>query len=139
VRGELAELQKRIRDEAVLARAMEELIGDTDPSFAYARGGDAVHGTYEGLSLAKSVTVDLRADGLRGIAEPLLRAEEKPVVAPAGSASKTGEGASGVTGPQPAEKLLRRHPRSMLRAPSSRSARSPTRLSPSFPASAERR
>jgi uncharacterized protein len=39
---------------------MEELVGDTDPSFAYAGGWDAVHGTYEGLSLAKSVTAYAR-------------------------------------------------------------------------------
>jgi hypothetical protein len=52
------------------------VIGDTDPSFAYAQGWDAVHGTYEGLSLAKSATINLRSDGLlvrRDVADPVLR------------------------------------------------------------------
>jgi len=98
---------KRVRDEPVLARAMEELVGDTDPSFAYARGWDALHGTYEGLSLAKSATINLRGDGLlvrRDIADPLLRTEEKPVVAPVGEGSTTGDGTSSATGATPAEK-----------------------------------
>ena len=98
---------KRVRDEPVLARAKEELIGDTDPPFAYAQGWDAVRGTYEGLSLAKSATINLRGDGLlvrRDIADLLLRAEEKPFVAPVGDGSTTGGGASGGTEPKPAEK-----------------------------------
>jgi uncharacterized protein len=68
--------------------------------------GNAVHGTYEGLSLAKSATINLRGDGLlvrRDIADPLLRAEEKPAVAALGGGT-TGEGASSATEAKPAEK-----------------------------------
>ena len=57
------------------------VIGDTDPSFAYAQGWDAVHGTYEGLSLA----INLRSDGLlvrRDVADPVS----------VGGGSTTGEG-----------------------------------------------
>ncbi len=78
---------KRVRDELVLARAIEELVGSTDPAFAYARSSDSVSGRYEGLSLAKSITVDLRGDGVlvrRDIAEPLLRAQAEPVTSPPG-------------------------------------------------------
>lgn len=72
---------KRVRDELVLARAIEELVGSTDPLFAYARSWDSVRGVYEGLSLAKSVMINLRGDGVlvrRDIAEPLLRTSAQP-------------------------------------------------------------
>ncbi len=69
---------KRVRDEAVLVRAMEELIGDTDPSFAYAQGWDAVRGTYGGLSLPKSATINLRGDGLLDRREKKAPPQERP-------------------------------------------------------------
>jgi Protein of unknown function (DUF499) len=91
---------KRVRDELVLARAIEELVGSTDPLFAYARSWDSVRGTYEGLSLAKSVTVDLRGDGVlvgRDIAEPLLRAEVQPTPPPPGGGASEGQPAQPTT------------------------------------------
>jgi hypothetical protein len=78
---------KRVRDEPVLARAIEEMLASTDPPFAYARGWDPARSTYDGLVLAKSVPVDLRGDGVlvrRDIADPLLRAAAEPVTAPPG-------------------------------------------------------
>jgi hypothetical protein len=92
------------------------VIGDTDPSFAYAQGWDAVHGTYEGLSLAKSATINLRSDGLlvrRDVADPVLRWAV---------GLRPARGASGATEAKPAESspapgASSASSRSMLRTP----------------------
>jgi predicted AAA+ superfamily ATPase len=106
---------KRVRDEPVLVRAIEELVGDTDPLFAFARGWDPVKSTYEGLTLAKSATIDLRGDGLlvrRDVAEKQLRAEEQRPVEPTGDGSRSGDGGTGerepTSGPGPQQPGPRR-------------------------------
>jgi hypothetical protein len=134
---------KRVRDELVLVRAIEELVGDTDPLFAYAQGWDPVRSTYEGLSLAKSVAVDLRWDGLlirRDVAEEQLRAEQQRPAEPTGEGCRPDEGKTGEIAPKPRDRQPGpRHffvsSRSTQPALVRRSARSLRRLSPSCPVS----
>lgn len=55
---------KRIRDEAALARAVEELVAAMDGGYALASGYDAASDRYLGVKLNIGVFVDLRSDAL---------------------------------------------------------------------------
>ena len=77
--------------------------------FAYAQGWDPVRSAYEGLSLAKTVTIDLRGDGFlvrRDVAEQQLRAEEQrpPESTDDGSRREDNGGTGGEIPPTPRDR-----------------------------------
>jgi len=82
---------KRIRDEAALARAVEELVASMDGGYALASGYDAASGRYLGVKLNAGVFVDLRSDVL------LVRRERalKDVVKEEQGASASQDGGAG--------------------------------------------
>jgi hypothetical protein len=63
---------KRLRDDSVLARAVEELVASSDTTYVWANGVDAATDRYSGLCFGRVVSVDLRGSGLlvrRDVAE----------------------------------------------------------------------
>jgi hypothetical protein len=81
---------KRIRDEAALARAVEELVGAIDGAYGLATGYDRESDRYMGVKLNAGVFVDLRSDALlvkrvraeRDVAEETPRAPSEPTSSP---------------------------------------------------------